>query len=70
MRANSPTFVLGALAGLLFGVPLLLVGGYIWQGEVALGRPMKDALVVVNRNCLSPALDALVSALAGSSLQY
>lgn len=39
MRARLPTFTMGALAGLFFGVPLLLVGGYAWQAGLDLRSP-------------------------------
>lgn len=39
MRLNSALLVLGVLGGLLLGVPLLLVGGYIWQAGLDLRSP-------------------------------
>lgn len=39
MRAPAPVFVLGLLAGLFLGLPLLLMGGYLWQAGLDLRSP-------------------------------
>ncbi|WP_102125926.1 hypothetical protein [Deinococcus planocerae] len=39
MCSPSHSFVLGILAGLVLGMPLLLVGGYLWQAGLDLRSP-------------------------------
>ena len=39
MRSPSLSLMLGLLAGLFLGLPLLLVGGYVWQAGLDLRSP-------------------------------